>query len=38
VFPEMDLVVVFAGTIQRGEISPEKLAREFILPAIVATE
>jgi CubicO group peptidase (beta-lactamase class C family) len=38
VFPEMDLVVVFTGTIQRGEISPEKLAREFILPAIVATE
>ena len=38
VFPEMDLVVVFTGTIQRGEISAEKLAREFILPAIVATE
>jgi len=38
VFPKMDLVVVFTGTIQRGEISPEKLAREFILPAILADE
>ncbi len=38
VFPEMDLVVVLTATIRRGEISTEALAREFILPAIGATE
>ncbi|MDD5647263.1 MAG: serine hydrolase [Candidatus Bipolaricaulis sp.] len=38
VFPQMDLVVVFTATVQRGEIFPERLAREFILPSIAAAE
>ena len=38
VFPEHELVVVFTATIREGNIFPEALMRDYILPAILPNE
>ena len=38
VFPDRDLVVVFTATIGEGDIFPEALTRDYILPAICPGE
>ena len=34
IFPESDLVVVVTGTIARGEILPDRLVAEYVLPSL----
>ncbi len=38
VFPDHNLVVVFTATIREGDIFPEALTRDYVLPAILPNE
>lgn len=38
IFPDHDLVVAFTATIREGDISPEALTRDYVLPSILMDE